>query len=71
MSDLTLTQQRARGFKQRLRLPAIPMTYICRDCNYRVSSNMPVNKCPNCASLYLIPENYKKKIVIMEYTLPE
>jgi len=31
-------------------------TYRCRDCGFILSTVEPINKCPQCGSLYLIPK---------------
>lgn len=31
-------------------------TYRCRDCGYVLNTEEPLNKCPQCGSLYLIPK---------------
>jgi hypothetical protein len=36
--------------------------YRCRDCGIKVSAGKPVNACPSCGSLYLIPEGYRPEI---------
>jgi len=33
------------------------MSYRCRDCSYVLSSDKPTNKCPQCGSIYLLPQN--------------
>lgn len=35
------------------------MSYICRDCGHIVETGKPVNRCPECESIYLLPKGYK------------
>ena len=35
------------------------MSYICRDCKHSINKEKPINKCPECGSIYIIPEGYK------------
>lgn len=34
-------------------------SYFCRDCGLKLTPDRPTNKCPNCGSLYLIPDTLK------------
>jgi hypothetical protein len=35
------------------------MAYKCRDCGNLITVSKPVNTCPSCGSLYLIPDGYR------------
>jgi len=37
------------------------MTYTCRDCGHIVETKKPVNRCPECESIYLLPKGFKPR----------
>jgi DNA-directed RNA polymerase subunit RPC12/RpoP len=33
--------------------------YICRDCSHVFNPDKPINKCPQCGSIYLLPKSLR------------
>jgi DNA-directed RNA polymerase subunit RPC12/RpoP len=33
--------------------------YVCRDCSHVFNPDKPTNKCPQCGSIYLLPQNFR------------